>query len=169
MKTCYSLTIAVLTLSSVLSAGPRAKMVPGHQPAKRLSVEKILDLTAEQRDAIQRIRIDFLKKQIPRHADLKLARIELEELIESEAPVKKIDEQIRKIAEIQTQLLDYRIKERLEVGKILTKEQKRQLRHHCPRPGRPSMGWHPEDECMGDLGLVFPFGPDEPGQEGIDE
>jgi Spy/CpxP family protein refolding chaperone len=48
-----------------------------------------LDLSSEQKEKIQRIRLEARKQHIAHHAKLQLAQLELHELIEADAPDQK--------------------------------------------------------------------------------
>ncbi len=83
-----------------------------------------LELTDVQIEKIRVKRLDFKKNQIKLQSDLKLANIELQELIRNDETGKKLDSEIDKVSKLKNQLFKARIKNRLAVRSVLTDEQK---------------------------------------------
>ncbi|MBN2279434.1 MAG: hypothetical protein JXQ65_02535 [Candidatus Marinimicrobia bacterium] len=95
---------------------------------------KGIDLSEQQQDQIHDLKINFKKSHVQKEADLKLARLELQELIRSENSGKELDNAIDEVNKIRNELFKDQVKHRLEVQKILTDEQKEELKKlRCDR------------------------------------
>lgn len=103
-----------------------------------------LDLTDAQKDQLHEVQIDFRKKEIRLRADLELADIDLQELIADNVTGKKLDAAIDKVADLKSEMFKTRIARRLQVRKVLTDEQKAELkklrRGRKPHMKEPKMG-----------------------------
>lgn len=119
-----TLAIILLAIPALVLAGPRKKMK--HQPMmeKRMETCEQLNLTDEQQEKMHDLRVAHQKVMIPVQADLKLAHLELEELIRNGDTSKKLDAAIKKVNDLKANQFEKQIKHRLEVGKVLTNEQK---------------------------------------------
>ena len=93
------------------------------QQLSRIAFEK-LDLTEIQKEKLHQIRIESKKKIIQMSADLKLAKIELHELMSKDIMSKKLDATIDKVADLKRKMFKAKIKTRVEMKKILTTEQR---------------------------------------------
>jgi Spy/CpxP family protein refolding chaperone len=113
----------------------------------RARIEAELGLSPEQSAQLQKMKVEGRKQAIRQRADLAVARIELEELMD--APVvdqKAIDAKVKAISDLQAAALKARTDERLALRKILTPEQQakmKQLRHErrAERGARPARAW----------------------------
>jgi len=87
-----------------------------------------LELTKEQRDNIESIFTSHKKDMIKKNADIALANIELQELIQKDKPdMNLIKDQLQKIANINVDVQYTQIKTQMDVKNILTDEQKANL------------------------------------------
>jgi Spy/CpxP family protein refolding chaperone len=87
-----------------------------------------LELTKEQKDNIESILTSLKKDMIRKNADLALANIELQELIQKDKPdMNLIKDQLQKIANINVDVQYTQIKTQMDVKNILTDEQKANL------------------------------------------
>ena len=131
--------ILSLTIPLMLSAQrmPMHHQRPDFDGERGLKGVEQLELTDAQEDQLHKIRLDFQKSQITLRADYKLANIDLQEMIANDETGKKLDAGIEKVANLKSQLFKARIAHRLEVRKVLTEEQKAELKkiRRNPRPG----------------------------------
>ncbi len=105
-----------------------------------------LDLTDKQEEQIQDLRTDFKKSQIVKNADLKLAQIELQELMRDDIEGSKLDSAIDKVNKFKNELFESRIKNRVKIKKLLTDEQKDQLTKMHPGKKQGRRGIHREEK-----------------------
>jgi len=88
-----------------------------------------LDLNANQRAAIREIRTSTAKAMIHQKADLKIARLELRELLHKEpVDMNAVEAQAKKAEGLRTAMLLDAIKAREEVKSKLTPEQRKKLK-----------------------------------------
>lgn len=126
-----SLTLLLLfVIPAFLIASPPQKMIKKRMVhSGKAGACEALKLTDEQQAKMHDLKIGFQKRMIPVESQLKLARIELEELIREDVSGRKLDAAVEKVNELRSQLFKLRIDQRLEVRKLLTDEQKKHLRH----------------------------------------
>ena len=121
--------------------------------------KEALGLTDDQLEKLHDIKIDFKKRYIMDKAKLKVAKLELEELLDSDSVnMKSVEKKVKEIAGLKEKLLLAKVKTRVDAKKILTKEQRKKakrLRHHkkevCQmmKGGRGMMGG------MGGQGMMY--------------
>ncbi len=116
-----------------------------------------LDLSDAQKEQLASLRLDHEKKCIPLQAEIKLARIELEESIGDNASERNIDKAVEQLLKKKNELFKLRIKHRLDMRNVLTDEQKamlKEMRLESPMGGRkggkhhPGMQKHKKDQGM---------------------
>lgn len=96
-----------------------------------------LDLNATQRTAIREIRTSTMKAMIQQKADLKVARLELRELLHKEpVDMNAVELQAKKMEGLRTAMLLDVIKAREEVKAKLTPEQRKKLKELLFSPER---------------------------------
>ena len=92
-----------------------------------------LDLSNEQKEQIRQLRMDNKKNSIKTNAKLKVAKLELRELVAADEPdKKKIDAKISVIGQLQEERMAQQINTTLAVKEVLTPEQRektKELRH----------------------------------------
>jgi hypothetical protein len=94
-----------------------------------------LGLSDEQKKRLDEIRRRYSKDIIKQEAELKIAEIDLEPLLkESEMNLPKVKEALKKIEGIETQIRYLRIEALTEARKILTDEQRKNLRKIMEAP-----------------------------------
>lgn len=116
--------IILLAIPALVLAGPRRMMKNHPMPGKRMDMCEQLNLTEGQQDKMHDLKVAHQKQLVPLQADLKLAHLDLEELIRDGDTSKKLDVAIKKVNDLKANQFEKQIKHRLEVGKILTDEQK---------------------------------------------
>ncbi|WP_258101203.1 Spy/CpxP family protein refolding chaperone [Marinoscillum pacificum] len=121
--------------------GQRGDNRPNRDDRKEMIAER-LDLSDEQQQQIEDLRISHLKTTSETKSQLDIKKAELEAAIKGEKPVDKL---IGEIGKLENQLLDARVKHRIAVRNTLNDEQKLkfdQLKggHHGPKGGHGYRG-----------------------------
>jgi Spy/CpxP family protein refolding chaperone len=136
--------LAALTVADLQAQQPRR--------ARRASFEALqsdIGLTEQQVAEIRRIHTEGRKASIRRNADLRIARMELEELMgAATVDEAKVAARVKTIGELQAAALKERTESRLAVRRLVTAEQYQKMqqakrgamREHRARPARRSMG-----------------------------
>jgi Spy/CpxP family protein refolding chaperone len=159
------LTIALLIISLpvLIFAQPKEMMPPGGKGMeKSMEFCQNLNLSDAQKEQLHQLRLDHQKKVIPLQADLKLAQLELDELINTGADVKKIDAAIKKVNDVKGQLFEIKVKHRLAFRNALTDDQ-RKLLQKCESDKHPGIGRKAPDKMRsGHRPRMFHAG-DDPG------
>lgn len=142
-------TGAALAALTAVTAADLGAQEPRH--ARRAGLEALksdIGLTDEQVAEIRRIHTEGRKASIRRNADLRIARMELEELMgAATVDEAKIAARVKAISELQAAAFKERTDSRLAVRRLVTAEQyqkmqqaKRSMRPNRARPARRSMG-----------------------------
>jgi Spy/CpxP family protein refolding chaperone len=93
------------------------------QPADKSMMQK-LNLTEEQQAQIRKLRVDFQKKEIQNEAKIKLARLDLGQMVQADKPDRSsIEKAIRDISSLQTDTKIARVDQMLAIRNILTPDQ----------------------------------------------
>src|SRR5512134_350626 len=123
MRVQLMAAVAVVAVAgSVVAQAARGRRAPRRPDPAALRAE--LGLSDEQAAQMEKIGADGRKLAIRQRADLAIARIELEELMN--APVvdqKAIDARVKAVADLQAAQLKARTDQRLALRRILTPEQ----------------------------------------------
>jgi Spy/CpxP family protein refolding chaperone len=134
------ITLLLVSLPVLILAQPKEMMPPGGKGMeKSMEFCQNLNLSDAQKEQLHQLRLDHQKKVIPLHADLKLAQLELDELVNTGADVKKIDAAIKKVNDVKSQLFELKVKHRLAFRNVLTDEQ-RKLLQKCESDNHPGIG-----------------------------
>jgi Spy/CpxP family protein refolding chaperone len=122
-KTFLAALVSVLLILPVASA----------QPWGNGKMADKLNLTDQQMEQMQNLKMQAQKQLIPRNADLKLAQLELKEIMmKSKVDEKAAQAQIDKISAIKTSIAKLKMQNMLAMRKVLTDEQLNnwmQMRH----------------------------------------
>jgi len=138
MKARSILTLTVIGLFLIGSGSAFAQKGMGHCPWSQEKVEsgtpamnqglcQSLELTSDQIKQIDDARFEMKKELIPLQADLKLAKLELHEMIRSEASTDVIDKKIDELGAIESKIQKIKIRQKLQFRDALTDEQKKKL------------------------------------------
>lgn len=101
-------------------------MRPGHRMRMRL---KRLGLDEKQKEEIRDIGIRVRKDSISKMADIRIARIDLKDILAKDpVDMKTVEAKLKQIESMQTELRLSRIKAMLEVKALLTPEQRKKFR-----------------------------------------
>ena len=105
--------------------------------AGRLGPEKLahmrfeLELTDEQVEKLQDIFLESARKLIPKRGELQLARLELGAMkSEPDPDRKKVEDQVRKMGALRTEVQLFQTMRQLDVLTVLTPEQRKKLQRH---------------------------------------
>ncbi len=115
--------IILLAIPALVIAGPRRVIKKQMMTEKRMNICERLNLTDEQQEKMHDLRVAHQKKVIPLQAKLKLAHLDLEELIREGDTSKKLNEAIKNVSSLKGNQLEMQVKHRIKIGKILTDEQ----------------------------------------------
>jgi len=116
-----------------------------------------LNLTVDQQAQVEKLLDSRQKEMIQHRADQEILRLELKDLIRSDASQSKINKVIDKMQDGRSQMLKQKTQTTMEIRKLLTNEQKvimnRMSRHGGPgmreHRGEPGMRGH-HGKCGGD-------------------
>ena len=135
MRKTWLIAVLAVTFITAISAPTIAQ---GREPEERvklraggraLDVIKELELTDEQKQKLEELRFDLAKDMAKLRADLKVARLELEHLINQDSP-KASDAKVKvaQVNQARSKILQRSVDHRLKLKKILTPEQQEKLR-----------------------------------------
>jgi Spy/CpxP family protein refolding chaperone len=100
------------------------------------ALERQLGLSEEQAEQLRRLRAEERKLAIRRHADLAIARLDLDEALDAPTVDEKlVASRVRAVSDLQAAEVRARADRRLAVRKVLTPEQQQKLRQ-LTREGR---------------------------------
>jgi Spy/CpxP family protein refolding chaperone len=129
MKKVFMLMAAGILVAGMAMAqqqppgGPPVQVREGHQLNVTVTDSK-LNLTPEQKTQIEKLRIEMQQKNIPLESKIRLARLEIEQVMLSEKPDKaKIAKQMKEISDLQLQVKLNALDHRFAVRGLLTPEQ----------------------------------------------
>jgi len=167
MKRFSLMALAMLVIASAAMAQPpQGGMMKQREMMKERLGKSLLEelgLSDAQKSQIHQVRLDTRKKNIDVEAKLKLAGIELHELMNAETPDQgKINAKISEVSKWREALMRNGIETKLAVQKILTPEQRKKMqesrasmfgrgRHGARHFGGPGMmrhggGFGPHDD-----------------------
>jgi len=166
MKRFSLMALAMLAIAGTAMAQPPQGGMMRHREMMKERMGKSpleeLGLSDAQKSQIHQVMLDTRKKNIDVEARLKLAGIELHELMNAEAPDQaRINVKISEVSKLRETLMRNGIETKLAVQKILTPEQRKKMQdsrpfmfgrgRHGARPfGGPGMmhrgGFGPHDD-----------------------
>jgi Spy/CpxP family protein refolding chaperone len=143
------LVIGAISIAFSQIRGRRGRDIDTELGRRQRMIEQIpeeLKLTEEQREKLQSLQTDFAKEMLPLRNDRQIKALELRQLwtadeLDEEAILAKAGE----ISDLRNQMQEKMVLHRLEVGKILTKEQRTNFspmgfKGHMRQRGR-GFGW----------------------------
>lgn len=130
----------VLVAVGLLAGGGAAIAAsPGHRPRAEGRLPRLaeeLGLSSEQRDQIEKMRLETERQTIRRRADLAIARLDLRSLVEAKSVDEKaVAAKVKDMSDLQAGMLRARVDHVLAFRRVLTPEQQEKL-----RSVRPPMG-----------------------------
>ncbi len=118
--------------ATVWAAAPER---PANRP-RPASFKETLGLTEDQAAKIQALRVDFMKARIQHQAAVKVARLELAELMGANTVDEKaVQLKVKQLGDLQATGLKARVDHQLAVQKILTPEQRAKFKELRQRRG----------------------------------
>ncbi len=103
-----------------------------------------LDLSSDQWARVRQIHLDTQKQIIPKQADVRVAQIDLQQLMQVDQPnMNQIDAKITEIATKRAEVQKLRVRMLMQVRGVLTDEQRQKFLNPA---------WHPS-EAQGPAGL----------------
>jgi Spy/CpxP family protein refolding chaperone len=122
--------VAGLTLTAAAQPGPGpgTGWGPRHERGEFL---KTLNLTEQQQTQIAKLRLDMEKKQVAAQSKIRLARIELRELMQADAPDKAVvEKKLKEVSDAQHQMKQTMLDHLFAVRALLTSEQQKLWKQH---------------------------------------
>jgi Spy/CpxP family protein refolding chaperone len=124
---------AIAILGGLLGVAAAAAIAATPEAAPRREgrrlAEQRLGLSPEQRGQMERLRDEFAKAQVKRHAELAVAHIELRQLMSApQLDDKAIVAKAKVLGDLQAAQTRERIENRLAMAKVLTPEQREKAR-----------------------------------------
>lgn len=143
-----------LAAAGILAASVALAQGPGRREPvvwDAAGMKERLGLTDQQMEQLRSRRLEAAKERVKIRSDMRIARIELRELMTSPTPDEKaVMAKARQIGDLYAQLLETRVAHGLALKKILSPEQQQKLREMRaagrgpgPREGRPGRRFHP--------------------------
>ena len=130
MKRIVTISIITLFLIGTLSLAYIWAQEEAEKPIKRIREKRIeivreeINLTDQQREEMRKLRAEYQKEMIKLNAELKILRLELQELLEPKEPDKdKIYAHIDKMNNLRTEMSKKRVDFLLKMRTIFTPEQ----------------------------------------------
>ena len=109
---------------------------PGRRRPGGRDIKAELGLNEAQYSQLRKARLEERKAAIRRRADLHVARLELDELLDASTPDEKaVAAKVKELNDLQAAALKARVDARLALGRMLTPEQREKLKH-LRGPGR---------------------------------
>ena len=137
-RSTVTLLILLLVGSSLAIAQPRDRMRGPHKRfdmRERMAEE--LNLTDQQKDQMKKLRLDFERKQTAMHSQIKMARLDLEELfLKDKLDRSSIEKQMKAISDLQYQAKLDHIGHWFAVNGILSPEQQGIWKEHFGERGK---------------------------------
>jgi Spy/CpxP family protein refolding chaperone len=131
-----TLPLVVFALLFTITAGFAQEMeMPGcaekHMQAPMKHGLEMLDLTPEQTEKVDAIKMAMEKKVIPVKADIELIRLDLEKEMRSEAPDRsRVMSLIKDIHALELEVKQAKVDQHLKIHDVLTPEQKAEMSKH---------------------------------------
>lgn len=155
MRVKLTMAMGLLAVAGTLAVAtaqerPRRQGRPGFA-----SLEKELGLSADQAAGLRKLRAEGRKQAIRQRADLAIARLELQELMDATTlDEKAVAAKVKAVSDLQAAALLARTNQRLAMRRLLTPEQQEKMKQLTPRQGRPG-----RQGCMGRPGRAGRPGP----------
>jgi len=128
----------VLMVAGAVGIVAAQEMGPGRRQGRPdpAAIQAELGLTAEQATQLKKLWVDGRKQAIRQHADLAIARIELEELMDAPSVDEKaVAARVKATSDLQASSLKARTDQRLAMRRLLTPEQQEKMKQ-LMRQGR---------------------------------
>ncbi len=123
MRNTKYFLLCVIFVFSVLSVGLQAQMRGGAMVAMKMEA---IDLTEEQQDQLKEAQTAHAREMIQLQADVKVARLDLQNLIKAGAAQSEIEQQVEKVSTAHGALLKAVTNHQVKVRDILGEEKFKQ-------------------------------------------
>lgn len=145
MKNYKILTAGILILALTAAVPSLAQKGPEKKPMmhEEMCCSK-LNLSSDQKEKLQKIRLDFQKELLPLKTELKAKMLELRQLALENAEKNQINTKIDEIAQARAEIKKKTYAHHLEIKNILTEEQKKNFGKMCS-----PLGTHMGGDFMG--------------------
>jgi Spy/CpxP family protein refolding chaperone len=124
--------IGALALSATAAVAQPGRMGPGRKGGHRMGPDRIyqqLDLTEQQQEKIQALRLETAKKAAQIQADLKVARLELRSAMAKDVPsASEVKAKVEAVNRARGEMLENRVNTQLAVRKLLTPQQRDKMK-----------------------------------------
>ncbi|OYD15617.1 hypothetical protein CH330_05130 [candidate division WOR-3 bacterium JGI_Cruoil_03_51_56] len=128
-KTSRWLAVVVVVAGLAFAGWAIAQEKPENAPAQAEYGIRGLDLTTEQLDKVDLLRMDKLKEVLPMRTDIRIKEMELAALWRADEPsAKKIIAKIKEIGNLRTKLEIAKVNQKFGIYKILTPEQRKKAK-----------------------------------------
>jgi len=133
--------VAIAAIGVSVAVAQPGKGVRQHPRVPRMEA---LDLTAEQKDKLQDLRTEQAKAMARLQADVKVARIELQELLRDRSSTQSsVKKAVQKASAAQAKTMESNALHRLAVNQVLTDEQIEKMQELRGPRGRRGRGGGP--------------------------
>jgi Spy/CpxP family protein refolding chaperone len=129
----------VWTVGGILAVAGSVVFATAQEPRRqgrpdRATLEKELGLTADQAAQLRKVRAEGRKQAIRHRADLAIARLELQELMDAPTVDEKaVSAKVKAIGDLQAAALEARTSQHLAMRRLLTPEQQEKMKQLAPR------------------------------------
>ncbi|NIT36020.1 MAG: periplasmic heavy metal sensor [candidate division Zixibacteria bacterium] len=137
IKLLTAVGLAVI-LTAAYASARQARSGPEGAPGRERALPE--NLSAEQRTAIREIAHKYQKEMVALRAEMEAERLELEELIRTEAGRDAIFAKLDEVGALRTEMMKKRLAMRLEIRAQLTDEQKERFDQRRATMGRERAG-----------------------------
>ncbi len=155
MKNFKTSMVGMLVVALAAATPGLAQKAPEKKPMMHqgMSCQSKLNLSAEQKEELQKMRLDFQKEMLPLKTKLQTKMLEFRQLRLENAETEKINAKIDEIAQVRAELQKKSYAHHLEVRKILNEEQKKIFDNACAHfgthMGSGHMGFGRSMDCKG--------------------
>ncbi len=140
MRIRVSTVLGALAAAGLVVAATAQERPQREARPSRAGLEAELGLSADQATQMRNLRAEGRKQAIRHRADLAIARLELEELMDAPTVDEKaVAAKVKAVSDLQAAALKARVDERLEMRRLLSPEQQENLKRLAPR-GRRGQG-----------------------------
>jgi Spy/CpxP family protein refolding chaperone len=133
MKSMEFVFVLALAASAALAQPTNQPMRHGDQAPMGgpMAMMQKLNLTDDQQVQIRKMHVDFQKKQIQNQAKIRLARLDLGQMMQADKPDRAaIEKAIRDIASVETETKLARVDQMLAIRGVLTPEQQKTMKQN---------------------------------------
>jgi Spy/CpxP family protein refolding chaperone len=156
MRVRMLVVVGVLAVAGTVVAAAAQERPRRQGRPDAAAFEKELGLSTDQAAQLKKLRAEGRKQAIRQRADLAIARLELQELMDAATVDEKaVAAKVKEISDLQATALQARTNQHLAMRRLLTPEQQEKMRQLAPRGRgdrgpRPGHAWRQRQPGMGD-------------------